>query len=83
MANSYKLQVRKTVAALQRDAADPDELRYMHPVEQPWYPRIVAGNGKVVFTGEMMHNRSDAGAALAKLVMAIQSHEFKYEFPDG
>ena len=76
MANSYKLQVRKSVLAKVRE-------EFGDRMDQPWYPRIVAGNGKVVFTGEMMHNRSDAGAALAKLVMAIQSHEFKYEFPDG
>lgn len=82
MANCYRLQVRKTQAALERDAASPDELRYMEPPEQPWYPRIVAGNGRVVYTGETMHNRSDAAASLAKLVMAIQAHEFRYEFPD-
>ncbi len=83
MANLYRLQVRKTKKAREDDLYRATGVPVLTPVEQPWYPRIVAGNGRVVFTGETIHKRSDAAAALAKLVMALQSHEFRYEFPDG
>lgn len=46
--------------------------------------RIKAGNGEIVFTTEMMHNRADVEAALSKLVAALRGGRFEYVyFPDN
>ena len=78
MARKFKLQIKKTKVTTFRGGHNAKPTK----PKQRWYPRIKAGNGEIILTGEMMVNKGQPERTLQSLVTAILDGNFVFEYDD-